>query len=99
MALDAPDRFRVEMWFSAGSSYNPIEANAAKLQHVLPVRPPCPLHDGTGVSLEKVEALLTPFCVPHRGTRSTYARGPRSTLASRGVSKCSSFVRVNMASS
>lgn len=64
MPLDAPERFRVEIWFSAGSSVNPIESDSGKLAHVLPVTPPRPLHGGEGVVLQKMESLLSRFYVP-----------------------------------
>lgn len=44
--VDSPQRFRVEILFSPGTSHNPCRVLPIKRDHTLPVLPRKPLHQG-----------------------------------------------------
>eukprot|EP01004_Peranema_trichophorum_P003664 NODE_263_length_3101_cov_40.223304_g227_i0.p1 GENE.NODE_263_length_3101_cov_40.223304_g227_i0~~NODE_263_length_3101_cov_40.223304_g227_i0.p1 ORF type:complete len:959 (-),score=209.09 NODE_263_length_3101_cov_40.223304_g227_i0:224-2947(-) len=62
LPIEDPDRFRVEIIFSPGTSYDPFEVNneSLKQDHALPSVPAVPIH-ADGVNLERLNELLKPY--------------------------------------
>mmetsp|Transcript_39332 Transcript_39332/g.111414 ORF Transcript_39332/g.111414 Transcript_39332/m.111414 type:complete len:1167 (-) Transcript_39332:153-3653(-) len=63
--VDDPQRFRVEILFSAGSSFNPFEVVPMRNSpHRLPLQPRQAIHrDAGGVTLQALEESISPFSV------------------------------------
>jgi len=69
--VDSPQRFRIELLFSPGASFNPYEVVPLHKDHTLPVQPRACLHKG-GTALHKLlrlagnaTLLLSPAFVIH----------------------------------
>ncbi|CAG9465009.1 unnamed protein product [Pedinophyceae sp. YPF-701] len=63
--LESPKRFRVEILFSSGASFNPFKVRPVESDHVLPVAGRIPLHAGDGIILEKLAAALRPLATEY----------------------------------
>ncbi|GBG59071.1 hypothetical protein CBR_g24415 [Chara braunii] len=58
-------RFRVELLYSTGASFNPLEVSPRGRDHTLPVQPTMLLQkEGSELSLETLEKMLKPFAMP-----------------------------------
>lgn len=55
--VDSPQRFRIELLFSPGASFNPYEVVPLHKDHTLPVQPRACLHKG-GAALHKLLHLV-----------------------------------------
>ncbi|GAB4823838.1 hypothetical protein N2152v2_010884 [Parachlorella kessleri] len=68
LPLEDPSGFKVEILFSPGAAYNPVETVPLKKDHVLPVMPRVPIHlgGGQGVPLQKLETMTKPFAKPFK---------------------------------
>ena len=67
--VESPDRFRMELLFSAGASHDPYSVVPLKQDHTLPIASRSPLHEGVCFSHPAtattvlIFAALTPFGV------------------------------------
>jgi hypothetical protein len=62
VAVESPERFRVEVLFSPGASHNPFEVVPIKQDHTLPIQPRTPLHHGI---LPNYPGINRPQSKPH----------------------------------
>eukprot|EP00850_Spirogloea_muscicola_P022875 SM000316S12290 [mRNA] locus=s316:84377:92935:+ [translate_table: standard] len=63
--LSDPRRFRIELMYSPGAAFSPLEFSPKDNDHTLPVQPVEPLQElGSFTSLAKLERLLQPFAMP-----------------------------------
>ncbi|KAL0037051.1 hypothetical protein WJX77_010637 [Trebouxia sp. C0004] len=71
--VDSPQRFRVELLFSPGASFNPYEVVPLHKDHTLPVQPRACLHKGKEVYLSQLEQLCVPHSTPTKASTYTYS--------------------------
>eukprot|EP00955_Chlamydomonas_euryale_P045615 353195-Chlamydomonas_euryale.AAC.3 len=71
--VHAPERFRVEISFSPGAAYNPLEVSPQLGPHVLDTVPRVQLNEGIAETFAHVESLLTPYATPRKVSPSIYA--------------------------
>lgn len=75
LALTDPGRFRVEILFSPGAAHDPYAIVPLRKNHVIPIVPRGPIHDGdgSGVPLARLEAACKPFAKPFKQSSDPYA--------------------------
>ena len=75
LALNDPGRFRVEILFSPGAAHDPYAIVPLRKNHVIPIVPRVPIHDGdgSGVPLVRLEAACKPYAKPFKQSSDPYA--------------------------
>ncbi|GAX74145.1 hypothetical protein CEUSTIGMA_g1594.t1 [Chlamydomonas eustigma] len=68
-----PKRFHVEISFSPGAAYNPVEVVSARNDHALPIVKRSVLNQGSAETLGEVEELLSPLGTKRKVSPSVYA--------------------------
>eukprot|EP00963_Diacronema_lutheri_P011878 scaffold1501_cov352-Pavlova_lutheri.AAC.21 len=84
VSLEDPKRFYIEVLFSPGASYNPLEVVPLNRNHCLPIRPCIPLHLNTEVEGTLTIELLEQLLRPHIQNSKDRSKGS----VSRNVSAC-----------
>ncbi|KAF8390288.1 hypothetical protein HHK36_024813 [Tetracentron sinense] len=65
VALEDPQRYRIEMTFSRGADLSPLEKNDGHQEHTLPIMGPERLQEAVSyLTLEKMEKMIRPFAMP-----------------------------------
>jgi hypothetical protein len=65
-SLFVAERFRIEVLFSPGAGYNPIEYTPPRRNHTLPAKPRVSLHTGDGISWKAFRSQLMPYASSKR---------------------------------
>ncbi|GMH42191.1 hypothetical protein BSKO_10110 [Bryopsis sp. KO-2023] len=68
--VDDPSRFRVEISFSPGAGYNPLQVTPRRRDHMLPVANRTALQEGAGVTLVRLEDMLSNYAAPRKNTQA-----------------------------
>ena len=89
--VDSPQRFRVELLFSPGASFNPYEVVPLNKDHTLPVQPRACLHKG-GTALHKLVGnatlLLFAAFVIHFGQVPCCSKPAYQHMSKRHITQC-----------
>ncbi len=92
--VDSPQRFRVELLFSPGASFNPYEVVPLHKDHTLPVQPRACLHKG-GIALHKLlhlvgnaTLLLFSAFMIHVGQSPLLQQASSPAMSKRHITQC-----------
>lgn len=88
--VHAPERFRVEVAFSPGAAFNPVEVRPKNEDHALGVAPRVVLNQGTVETLSEMEELLVPLAKARKVLPSPYALQVALKAPSNATSEASS---------